>query len=184
MDTTNSKRLVKSATNSLPSLTKRLVERMTSEEAIRGATRMLTAYPETAREMSRDYLMTLAETLCQYPREIATQACSPVHGVPKECKSFRPTAGQVAEWCEIRTEPIFDRYKSERPELPPPTMPEAEMAKRKIQVDRVLASLPGRLKWPEGKSQPGWLTPEAAAEILAKYEREAKQSHLQDEELI
>jgi hypothetical protein len=127
--------------NSSKSYEQRLHDRMTIEEALTGTARMLSAYPETAKGCSREYLMTLAETLCQYPREVATQACSPVHGVPKACKSFRPTAGQVAEWCEERTEPLFERMKSERPALPEPTMSDEEMARRKKQIDRVLGRL-------------------------------------------
>jgi hypothetical protein len=60
---------------------------------------MLTAYPETSSGCSDEYLATLAQTLCQFPLEVATAACSPVHGVPKEQKNFRPTAGQIHEWC-------------------------------------------------------------------------------------
>lgn len=111
-----------------------------------GATRMLSAYPEMAKDCSREYLMTLAQTLCQYPREVATQACSPIHGVPRQCKSFRPTAGQIADWCEIRTEPIWERAKLETPALPPPSHSEDEMAEGRARVARSLENfLKGRV---------------------------------------
>ena len=180
----STRQFARSATKSLPTFTERLQQRMSIEEAIKGAVRMLSAYPETAKDVSREYLMTLAETLCQFPLEVATIACSPVHGVPKQFKQFRPTAGQVSEWCEIQTEPLWERAKLETPKLPAPDYDQATCAERKAHVDRVLGRMTEKLKWPTGKSEPGWLSPEAAAEILAKYEREAKQNQSLDGDLV
>jgi hypothetical protein len=73
--------------------------RMTLEEAMKGVIRMLAAYSEFS-PCNPEYMMTLAETLCQFPMEVATAACSPIHGAPKEHKNFRPNAGQISEWCE------------------------------------------------------------------------------------
>ena len=98
-----------------------MATRMTAQEALTGIKRMLSAYPQTAAETTQGYLMTLAEVLCHYPLEVATAACSPIHGVPKECKSFRPTAGQVDEWCERETLLLFKRSaKPQSTRLPPP----------------------------------------------------------------
>lgn len=98
MENRNEKRLPMLAANSSQNYAKRLNERMTPDEAMAGVIRMLSAYSEFS-PCTREYMMTLTETLCQFPLEVATAACSPVHGVPKVYKNFRPNAGQVNEWC-------------------------------------------------------------------------------------
>jgi hypothetical protein len=87
------------ATNSSRTYAQRWQERLTLEEANRGAKRMMSAYSELS-PCNPEYLMSLTEALCQFPMEVATSACSPVHGVPKEHKNYRPHIGQVVEWCE------------------------------------------------------------------------------------
>ena len=91
---------VKNVTNSPQSFGQ---GKMLPSEAITHVRRMLSAYPDSAT-CSTDYIATLTDVLCNFPRTIAVAACSPIHGIPKECKSFRPTAPQLAEWCENRIE--------------------------------------------------------------------------------
>jgi hypothetical protein len=77
----------------------RVQARLTLSEATEQVGRMMTAYSD-GRELPRPYIGALADSLMQWPREVAVAACSPVHGVPKEQKNFRPTTGQIMEWCE------------------------------------------------------------------------------------
>lgn len=149
---------------------------------MKGVIRMLSAYPDSNAGSSDEYLMTLAELLCQFPREVAVQACSPIHGVPKKCQQFRPTAGQVRQWCEDASESIWERAKLERPALPPPIVNTTE-AERAAHVARVLGRKLSAKDTGERK-QPGWITEADAAEILARYEREAGGQQAADEELI
>src|SRR5262249_5583753 len=74
--------------------------RMTPDEAMASLTRMLTDYTDSNFGFSDEYRMNLAETLCQFPREVATAACSPIHGIPKALKNKPPHTGQIYEWCE------------------------------------------------------------------------------------
>ena len=130
-------------------------------------------------------MMTLAQVICGYPREVAVQACSPVHGVPKRHKDFKPTAGQVRQWCEDESEGIYERAKLETKRLPPPQYDQSTVEERKSHVERVLARLGSKLSRPtSGRQQPGWITPAQAAEILARHEREANQNQTLDEEQL
>lgn len=150
---------------------------------MKGVTRMLSAYPETSTGSSDDYLVTLAHVLCQYPREIAVQACSPIHGVPKQCTKFRPTAGQVRQWCEEASESLYERLKLQTRPLPAPTVPQTTEAERCAHVARILGR---KLSADDNgkRKQPGWLTEKDAADILQRYERDAQQNQSIDEELI
>jgi hypothetical protein len=104
--------------------------------------RMLTAYPETSSGCSDEYLATLAQTLCQFPMEVATAACSPVHGVPKEHRNFRPTAGQIHEWCKHKAGWLARMAERERPALPPP---EAEPRSQRPALEELLARAAARM---------------------------------------
>jgi hypothetical protein len=88
-----------SSRNSGRTYAQRWLAQMTPDEALTAANRMMSAYSEFS-PCNREYLMSLADALCQFPMEVATAACSPVHGVPKGQKNFRPNVGQVTEWCE------------------------------------------------------------------------------------
>lgn len=99
---------------------------------------MLSAY-SSGGDLPNDYIANMAQVLSQFPREVAVQACSPIHGVARECRKFRPNVGEMFEWCEIRTEPIWERAKLERPALPPPTVSDAAMMEGKKHVANVLA---------------------------------------------
>lgn len=164
MDT--AKQLAKSEKNSLQNYAQRLTQKMAPEEAMKGVIRMLSAYPETGSKQSRDYLMSLAETLCQFPLEVATKACSPVHGVPKEFKSFPPTAGQVNDWCAREGEwlrRMADRFN--RFALPPPFEQPATQEERAAHVRRVLGELAAR-KTDDSKSWFDRMTAESAQAFL------------------
>jgi len=129
---------------------------------------MMTAYSD-GREPDRQYVGTLAECLMDWPREVAVAACSPLHGVPKEAKNFRPTAGQVMGWCEREAAwlcrmaaragrreggPLVLAGGKEKP---------ASVAERCTQVARLRSA--GRLGFgpPAGRRQ-GWFAGLAAAE--------------------
>jgi len=153
MDSDDIRQPETSAKNSLPSCVQRLAYRLTPEEATKAAIRMLSAYPETAKSCSKDYLMALAEVLCNFPREVAVQACSPIHGIPRQHKDFRPTAGQAVEWCEAATKQLRIDIERERERLfptpaiaysRPPALPdltEEQLAERRAHVKRVLGNL-------------------------------------------
>jgi hypothetical protein len=94
----HAKRLPTLATNSSRTYAQRWLARMTPEEAMKGVIRMMSAYSEFS-PCNPEYMMSLADALCQFPMEVATAACSPVHGVPKSQKNFRPNVGQLTEWC-------------------------------------------------------------------------------------
>jgi hypothetical protein len=85
--------------NSGRTYAQRWVARLTPDEALTAVHRMMSAYSNSG-PCTPEYLMSLTEALCQFPMETATAACSPVHGVPKEQKNYRPHIGQVVEWCE------------------------------------------------------------------------------------
>ena len=136
--------LPKGRSNSQMSWTQRLNARLTPPEVLREVGRMLSAY-STGSDLPDGYIANVATVLSQFPREVAVQCCSPVHGIARECKKFRPNVGEVHEWCEIHTEPIWERAKFERPALPAPVIPRAEMAERKAQCDRVIADLKKRI---------------------------------------
>src|SRR5260370_34641932 len=90
----NRQPLPRSATNSSPSYRQRNAARMTPSEAMKAVHRMLVAYPQF--RCPEETAMALAETLCAFPLEVATAACSPVHGVPRTQKDFPPSTGHVA----------------------------------------------------------------------------------------
>lgn len=124
---------------------------------------MLSAY-SNGGDLPDDYIGNIAKVLSQFPREVAVQACSPIHGVPRQCKQFRPNAGQVYEWCEIRTEPIWERAKLEVPALPKPTMTEKQVAEGKRHVAQCLA------KFMENRVvRNSWFDRLTAAEAERKY---------------
>lgn len=164
------------------SYAQRWAERMTPDEAMAGAARMMAAYPEGRTGCSDEYLMALAETLCQWPFEVATKACSPVHGVPKEHKTFRPSAGQVGEWCEREAAWLGRMAERERPALPPPRIDQPSEEERAAHVNRVLGDLAART--PEQDLRKPWfhrLTITEAQQTLARYEREAQPPPLPNE---
>jgi hypothetical protein len=109
-----------SGAGSLLSYTQRINARMTRDEALKAMVRMLTAY--STFRCSDETMLTLAEVLMSFPREVATAACSPIHGVPKTCKEFPPNAGQITDWCTREATGIYSRAKWERDRqlLPPP----------------------------------------------------------------
>lgn len=134
------------------------------------------------------YSAAVVATLMTWPEEVIIAVTEPATGIPSRI-AWLPSIAEIISACKDAYEPIRARYEIEqtRKELPSPgsyRLTEAEIAERKAQVDRVLGRLTERRKFPNEKSQPGWLTPEAAADILAKYEREAKQQQCQGEELI
>jgi hypothetical protein len=139
--TGNVKRPPMSEMNSSRSYAQRQAERLTPEEAMRAAIRMMSAYSEFS-PCNPEYLMTLAETLCQFPMEVATAACSPVHGVPKEYKTFRPNSGQVSEWCERKAGWLARMAERERPALPPP---EAEPRSQRPALEELLQRAAARM---------------------------------------
>ena len=112
MQDRNEKHLPTLATNSSRTWTQRWQERLTPQEAMTGVIRMMSAYSEFS-PCSPEYMMTLAQTLCQFPMEVATAACSPIHGVPKEQKNFRPNSGQVSEWCNREAAFLYRMAKRE-----------------------------------------------------------------------
>lgn len=117
---------------------------------------MLSAY-SNGGALPDGYIASIAQVLTQFPREVVVHACSPVHGVPKDCKQYRPNAGQVYEWCEIHTEPLWERAKLEVPALPPPETPKVDLEERRKQVAQVLGRLAERKtikkSWYDGRSE-------------------------------
>jgi len=98
-----------------------LADRMMLSECVELVHRMMTAYSD--RSADDGYIGAIASVLAEFPRVVAVKASSPVHGVPRECKQFKPTAGQVADWCEREVE--FYRRMADRegaPRLPAPVM--------------------------------------------------------------
>lgn len=126
------KHLKTSAKSSLPSYGQ---ERPIPSEAATLVIRMLSAYPETLATCSEEYLATLAETLCQFPRVVATAAASPVHGVPKKYPNFKPSAAQVAEWCKTAIEP--DDRAAKRHDAISETLERRREFDKGTQADRV-----------------------------------------------
>jgi|SRR5882672_4107659 len=159
------------ATNSLLSYEQRLRQKMTPDEAMTGVKRMISAYSEFT-PCAPEYLMTLAQTLCQFPYETAMKACSPIHGVPKEFKQYRPSAGQVHEWCERQAQWLYRMAERETPAL---SAPECNRADR-LTLDELRA-----------RHGPNWgLTPiaEESPEKRAELDRrinEARDRSLLDE---
>lgn len=143
---------------------------------------MLSAYPETSTSCSDEYLATLAQVLCGYPREIAIQACSPVHGVPKQHKDFKPTAGQVRQWCEDESERLYERLKLETKRLPAPTVPQTTEAERIAHVERLRKT--GQLlgQGPEADLRLPWWQRLDPKTTLERYEREAQQELAHDDQ--
>lgn len=79
-----------------------LNDRMTLSESIEAVGRMISGYANRG-QADRSYVGALAALLCDYPRVIATQCSSPVHGVARKCK-FMPTIADVVEWCQPKLE--------------------------------------------------------------------------------
>jgi hypothetical protein len=107
---------------SSPSYVQRMLARMTREEAVKGVTRMMLAYPNF--RCSEETIATMAEALMGFPREVATAACSPIHGAVRLSPAFPVSVPQVVEWCEREGEWLSRMARHEAVGLPPPAPPD------------------------------------------------------------
>jgi hypothetical protein len=137
---------------------------MTRQEAVNAIIRMMTAYPTF--KCPETSLMTLAEVLLSFPREVATAACSPIHGVPKVCKEFPPNAGQITDWCEREGAWLARMALHAAPSLPPP--PDLDRSERPTLAEAIAraAKIMGRKVTPDGNI--GKSAETIAAELEAK----------------
>lgn len=132
---------------SSPSYTQRMQERMTRDEAVKAIVRMMLAYP--LFRCPEENLLTLAEALMCFPREVATAAASPIHGVPKACLERPPNAGQITEWCEREAAWLRRMARYEVPALPEKPIDRSGRPDLKETIARA-AKIMGRTVSPDG----------------------------------
>lgn len=80
-----------------------MADRLLPSEAMDCASRLVKFYPNGGSGAGGGYLGGMAAALCEYPRQIATKCCHPVHGIARESK-FLPTIAELIAWCEKQTD--------------------------------------------------------------------------------
>jgi hypothetical protein len=87
---------------------------MNLSEAVDLVGRMIGAYPNGGAGAGDNYIGAIAGVFCDYPRQVATECASPIHGVARNC-TFLPTVADVVAWCEPALEALKQKELAATP---------------------------------------------------------------------